>query len=51
MSIVEMGGKPILWQIIKICSAHAVNEFIVCRGCKGHVIKEYSINYLLCSCE
>ena len=47
MSMVEIGGKPILWQIIKIYSAHEVNGFIVCCGCKGHVIKEYSVNYFL----
>ncbi len=45
--MVEIGGKPILWHIIKIYSAHGVNEFIVCCGYKGYVIKEYFANYFL----
>ncbi len=45
--MVEIGGKPILWHIIKLYSAHGVNEFIICCGYKGYVIKEYFANYFL----
>lgn len=45
--MVEIGGKPILWHIMKIYSSHGVNEFIVCCGYKGYVIKEYFANYFL----
>ena len=45
--MVEVGGKPILWHIMKIYSSHGVNDFIVCCGYKGHVIKEYFANYFL----
>lgn len=45
--MVEIGGMPILWHIMKIYSAHGVNEFIICLGYKGHVIKEYFANYFL----
>ena len=45
--MVEIGGKPILWHIMKIFSAHGVNEFIVCLGYKGYLIKEYFANYFL----
>jgi glucose-1-phosphate cytidylyltransferase len=45
--MVEIGGKPILWHIMKLYSAFGVNEFIVCCGYKGYVIKEYFANYLL----
>lgn len=45
--MIEIGGKPILWHILKIYSAHGVNEFIVCCGYKGYVIKEYFANYFL----
>ncbi len=45
--MVEVGGKPILWHIMKIFSSHGVNEFIVCCGYKGYVIKEYFANYFL----
>ena len=45
--MVEIGGKPILWHILKIYSAHGVNDFIVCCGYKGYVIKEYFANYFL----
>lgn len=45
--MVEIGGKPILWHIMKIFSAHGINDFIVCCGYKGHVIKEFFANYLL----
>jgi glucose-1-phosphate cytidylyltransferase len=45
--MIEIGGKPILWHIMKIYSAHGVNEFVVCCGYKGYVIKEYFANYFL----
>lgn len=45
--MVEVGGKPILWHIMKIYSAHGINEFIICCGYKGYVIKEYFANYFL----
>lgn len=45
--MIEIGGKPILWHIMKIYSTHGVNEFIVCCGYKGYVIKEYFANYFL----
>jgi glucose-1-phosphate cytidylyltransferase len=45
--MIEIGGKPILWHIMKIYSSHNVNEFIVCCGYKGYVIKEYFANYFL----
>lgn len=45
--MIEIGGKPILWHIMKIYSAHGVNEFIICCGYKGYVIKEYFANYFL----
>lgn len=45
--MVEIGGKPILWHIMKLYSAHGINDFIVCCGYKGYVIKEYFANYFL----
>lgn len=45
--MVEVGGKPILWHIMKIYSTHGVNEFIICLGYKGYLIKEYFANYFL----
>jgi glucose-1-phosphate cytidylyltransferase len=45
--MIEIGGKPILWHIMKIYSHYGFNEFIVCLGYKGHIIKEYFINYFL----
>lgn len=45
--MVEIGGKPILWHILKIYSQHGINEFIVCCGYKGYMIKEYFANYFL----
>jgi glucose-1-phosphate cytidylyltransferase len=45
--MVEIGGLPILWHIMKIYSTHGINEFIICLGYKGHVIKEYFANYAL----
>jgi glucose-1-phosphate cytidylyltransferase len=45
--MVEIGGKPILWHIMKIYSTHGVNDFIICLGYKGYIIKEYFSNYFL----
>jgi glucose-1-phosphate cytidylyltransferase len=45
--MVEIGGKPILWHIMKLYSAHEVNEFVICLGYKGYLIKEYFANYFL----
>lgn len=45
--MVEIGGKPILWHIMKMYSSHGVNEFVICCGYKGYVIKEYFANYFL----
>lgn len=45
--MVEIGGRPILWHIMKIYSAHGINDFVVCLGYKGYVIKEYFANYAL----
>ena len=45
--MVEIGGKPILWHIMKIYSSYGINDFIVCCGYKGYVIKEYFANYFL----
>jgi glucose-1-phosphate cytidylyltransferase len=45
--MVDIGGKPILWHIMKIYSAHGINEFIICCGYKGYMIKEYFANYFL----
>lgn len=45
--MIEVGGKPIIWHIMKMYAAHGINEFIVCCGYKGYVIKEYFANYFL----
>lgn len=45
--MIEIGGKPILWHIMKIYSAHGLTDFVVCCGYKGYVIKEYFANYFL----
>ena len=45
--MIEIGDKPILWHIMKIYSAHGINDFIVCCGYKGYMIKEYFANYFL----
>jgi len=45
--MIEIGEKPILWHIMKIYQAHGFNEFIICLGYKGYVIKEYFLNYFL----
>ena len=44
--MIEIGGKPIIWHIMKNFSSHGCNEFIICCGYKGYVIKEYFANYL-----
>lgn len=45
--MVEIGGRPILWHIMKIYSAHGIHDFIICLGYKGYLIKEYFSNYFL----
>lgn len=45
--MIEVGGRPILWHILKIYAAHGVNDFVICCGYKGYVIKEYFANYFL----
>jgi glucose-1-phosphate cytidylyltransferase len=45
--MVEIGGKPILWHILKMYSHHGINDFVICCGYKGYVIKEYFANYFL----
>jgi glucose-1-phosphate cytidylyltransferase len=45
--MIEIGGKPILWHIMKIYSSHGVNDFVICCGYKGYLIKEYFANYFL----
>lgn len=45
--MVEIGGKPILWHIMKIYSSHGINDFVICLGYKGYMIKEFFANYFL----
>ena len=45
--MIEIGGKPVLWHIMKIFSAHGINDFVICLGYRGYVIKEYFANYFL----
>ncbi len=45
--MIEIGGKPIIWHIMKIYSAHGIDDFVICLGYKGYVIKEYFANYFL----
>ena len=45
--MIEIGGKPILWHIMKLYSAHGVNDFVICCGYRGYIIKEYFANYFL----
>ena len=45
--LIEIGGMPLLWHIMKIYSAHGINEFVICCGYKGYMIKEYFANYSL----
>jgi glucose-1-phosphate cytidylyltransferase len=49
--MVEIGGKPILWHIMKIYAAHGVQEFVICLGYKGYLIKEFFANYHLHTCD
>ena len=49
--MVEIGGMPILWHIMKIYSAHGVHDFVICLGYKGYLIKEYFANYYLHKCD
>ena len=45
--MIEIGGKPLLWHIMKIYSAHGIDDFVICCGYKGYVVKEYFANYFL----
>ena len=45
--MIEIGGKPILWHIMKMYSAHGIDDFVICCGSKGYIIKEYFANYFL----
>src|SRR5512140_2740518 len=45
--MVEIGGKPVLWHIMKIFSHYGINEFVICLGYKGYLVKEYFANYFL----
>jgi glucose-1-phosphate cytidylyltransferase len=45
--MIEIGGMPILWHILKIYSSHSINDFVICCGYKGYMIKEFFANYLL----
>ena len=45
--MVEIGGMPILWHFMKMYSSHGINDFIICCGYKGYMIKEYFANYFL----
>ena len=49
--MIEIGNKPILWHILKIYSHYGINEFVICCGYKGYVIKEYFANYFLHTCD
>ncbi len=49
--MVEIGGKPMLWHIMKIYSTFGINDFVICLGYKGHMIKEYFGNYFLHSSD
>lgn len=49
--MIEIGGKPIIWHILKIFAAHGVNDFVICLGYKGYVIKEFFANYFLHTCD
>ena len=45
--MIEIGGRPILWHIMKIYSSHGINDFVICLGYRGYMIKEYFANYYL----
>jgi glucose-1-phosphate cytidylyltransferase len=49
--MVEIGGRPMLWHIMKLYAAHGIDEFVICLGYKGYVIKEYFANYHLHTCD
>lgn len=49
--LVEIGDKPILWHIMKVFSSHGIDEFVICLGYKGYMIKEYFANYYLHTCD
>jgi glucose-1-phosphate cytidylyltransferase len=49
--MVEIGGKPIIWHIMKIYAAHGIHEFVICLGYKGYLIKEFFANYQLHTCD
>ncbi|MHB8491049.1 MAG: glucose-1-phosphate cytidylyltransferase [Solirubrobacteraceae bacterium] len=49
--MVEIGGKPILWHVMKLYAAHGIEEFVICLGYKGYMIKEYFANYHLHTCD
>ena len=49
--MVEIGGKPMLWHIMKIYASHGIDEFVICLGYKGYLIKEYFANYYLHTCD
>jgi len=49
--MIEIGGRPILWHILNIYSAHGVTDFVICLGYRGHMIKEYFTNYMLYSSD
>jgi glucose-1-phosphate cytidylyltransferase len=49
--MVDIGGRPILWHIMKIYAEHGLNEFVVCLGYKGYMVKEYFANYFLHMCD
>jgi glucose-1-phosphate cytidylyltransferase len=49
--MVEIGGKPILWHIMKIYAAHGIEDFVICLGYKGYLIKEFFANYYLHTCD
>src|SRR5437764_346231 len=49
--MIEIGGRPILWHIMKGYSAHGINDFVICLGYKGYLIKEYFANYFLHTCD
>src|SRR5690606_20993793 len=45
--MIEIGGKPVLWHLLKIYSHHGINDFVICLGYKGYMVKEYFANYFL----
>jgi glucose-1-phosphate cytidylyltransferase len=49
--MVEIGGKPILWHIMKLYSAHGIDDFVICLGYRGYMVKEYFANYYLHTCD